>query len=260
MINIFVSLAAILAVLVGQTSTPTRATYVTNLYIPHSVRFQNPDETACTADSTLIMLNLIALNSSYQWASVGPDAAPAPAFAWKTTLSFKAQESILSWERSHQDEPAYKPGADVAGWRNALNFYGWGSITAGVYGDLAYPTFAEAAFATVRLIAMTGMPVGLLAWYGSHAQVITGYSVTGDDPRTGSTNFKINGIYMTDPLMERHHLDYYVTFQQWKSGPLEVRFAPYLQTDSVYMDPIDHKVGKRVWLNKFVIIGPTSVG
>jgi hypothetical protein len=60
MINIFVSLAAILAVLVGQTSTPTRATYVTNLYIPHSVRFQNPDETACTADSTLIMLNLIA--------------------------------------------------------------------------------------------------------------------------------------------------------------------------------------------------------
>ena len=77
MINVFVSLAAILAVLVGQTSTPARATYVSNLYVPHAVRFQNPDETACTADATLIMLNLISLNSSYQWATVAPNAAPA---------------------------------------------------------------------------------------------------------------------------------------------------------------------------------------
>ena len=260
MINVFVSLAAILAVLVGQTSTPARATYVSNLYVPHAVRFQNPDETACTADATLIMLNLISLNSSYQWATVAPNAAPAPTFVWRPTLTFKAQESILKWERAHMDEPPSKSGADVAGWRNALNYYGWGSMTAGVYRDLAYKTFAEAALATVRSIAMTDMPVGVLAWYGSHAQIVTGYSVTGDDPRTGSTNFKINGVYLTDPLMERHHLDYYVSYQVWKSGPIELRFAPYRQPDSIYKDPIDGKVGKRVWLGKFVILGPTSLG
>lgn len=260
MINVFVSLAAIVAILVGQASTPTRATYSTNLYVPHAVRFQNPDETACTADATLIMLNLISLNSSYQWTTAAPDAAPAPTFVWKPTLSFKAQESILSWERAHQDEPLYKPGADVAGWRNALNYYGWGSITAGVYQDLAYTTFAQAAVATVRSIAMTDMPVGILAWYGSHAQIVTGYSVTGDDPRTGSTNFKINGVFLTDPLMERHHLDYYVTYEEWKAGPIQLRFGPYLQVNSIYKDPIDGKAGKRVWLHKFVIIGPASLG
>jgi hypothetical protein len=260
MINVFVSLAAILAMLVGGASTPARSTYVFNIYNRLAVRFQNPDETACTADATLIMLNLISHDSSFQWTTVAPNAAPAPTFVWKPTLSFTAQESILKWERAHMDEPTSKPGADVAGWRNALNYYGWGSMTAGVYADLSYKTFKEAAVATVRSIAMTDMPVGILGWYGSHSQIVTGYSVTGDDPRTGSTNFKINGIYLTDPLWERHHLDYYVTYQQWQSGPLEVRFAPYYQADSIYKDPIDGKVGKREWWGKFVIVGPTSLG
>jgi len=144
------------------------------------------------------------------------------------------------------DEPTSKPGADVAGWRNALNYYGWGSMTAGVYADLSYKTFKEAAVATVRSIAMTDMPVGVLGWYGSHAQIVTGYSVTGIS-RTGSTNFKINGIYLTNPLMERHHLDYYVIVSaSGQSGPDEVRFAPYYQPDSIYKDPIDGRVGKRV--------------
>jgi hypothetical protein len=260
MINVFVSLAAILAILFGQASTPTRATYVTNLFAPHAVRFQNPDETACTADGTLIILNLISYGSAFQWTTVPPNAAPAPTFIWKPTLTFKSQESILKWERAHMDMPVYEPGADVAGWRNALNFYGWGSMTAGVYDDLSYKTFAEAAIATVRSIAMTDMPVGILGWYGAHAQIVTGYSVTGDDPRTGSTNFRINGIYLTDPLWERHHLDEYVTYQQWKSGPVDVRFAPYYQADSIYKDPLDGKVGEREWWGKFVIVGPTSLG
>jgi len=77
MINVFVSLAAILAILVGGASTPARSTYAFNLYTGHAVRFQNPDETACTADATLIMLNLISSNSSFEWTTVAPNAAPA---------------------------------------------------------------------------------------------------------------------------------------------------------------------------------------
>ena len=39
-----------------------------------------------------------------------------------------------------------------------------------------------------------------------------------------------------------------------------MRFGPYYQIDSIYKDPIDGKIGKRVWRHKFVIIRPTSLG
>ena len=115
---------------------------------------------------------------------------------------------------------------------------------------------SQAAMATVRSIALTNMPVGILAWFGGHAQIVTGYSVTGEDPRTGSTNFKINGVYLTDPLIERRHRNEYVTYQRWLSGTMDVRFMPYYQGESVYRDPVDGRVGRTEWWAKFVVVAP----
>ena len=64
MAKVFVSLAAIFAILLGQAATPSRSTYVFNLYDSRAMRYQNPDETACTAAATLIMLNTIYYASS----------------------------------------------------------------------------------------------------------------------------------------------------------------------------------------------------
>lgn len=254
MASVFISLIAVMAVLFGQAATPARATYVYDIYDSRSVRYQNPDETACTAAASLIMLNT-AYYAASKTSIGGSGKASETAFVWKPTVSYKSQESILKWERGHMTMPLYKPGADVHGWRNALNYYGWGSIDAGVYKDLSYTTFDQAIKATVREIAMTNEPVGILSEYGSHAQIATGYSVTGADPRTGSLDFKVNGVYLTDPLRERRFTDHYVPYQEWKTtGQPLVRFFPFLQVDSVIKDPIDGQIGRREWWKKFVIV------
>ncbi len=256
MASVFISLIAVMAVLFGQAATPARATYVYNIYDSRSVRYQNPDETACTATAVIIMLNTAYYSAASKASIGGSGKASETALVWKPTVSYKSQESILRWERGHMTMPLYKPGADVHGWRNAVNYYGWGSTTAGVYADFSYKTMSQAAMATVRSIALTNMPVGILTWYGGHAQIVTGYSATGEDPRTGSTNFKINGVYLTDPLIERRHRNEYVTYQRWLSGSMDVRFMPYYQGESIYRDPVDGRVGRTEWWGKFVIVAP----
>jgi len=42
MINVLVSLAAIMAFLFGQAATPTRSTYSYDLYDRRAIRYQNP--------------------------------------------------------------------------------------------------------------------------------------------------------------------------------------------------------------------------
>ena len=255
MINVFVSLAAIMAILFGQAATPPRSTYSYDLYDRRAIRYQNPDLTACTAAMTQSMLNTIYYASSRPLSAATAVQAAQPTFTWKPTLSQRTQKSILLYERSHMTMYTGTLGSDVHGWRNALNYYGWGSIDAGVYKDLSYMTFDQAIKATVREIAMTNEPVGILSEYGSHAQIATGYSVTGADPRTGSRDFKVNGVYLTDPLRERRFTDHYVPYQEWKTtGQPLVRFFPFLQVDSVIKDPIDGQIGRREWWKKFVIV------
>ena len=52
---------------------------------------------------------------------------------------------MLSYERSNMTMLAASAGSDPHGWRNALNYFGWGSIKAGAYEDAAYPSFDAAA-------------------------------------------------------------------------------------------------------------------
>jgi hypothetical protein len=223
---------------------PAPPTSASDSFDPRAERYQNPDYLACTAASTESMLNTV----SYSGSTSG--------LVWKPTISFVTQESILAYERAHMTMLTTSPGTDPTGWRNALNYYGWGSIDAGVYRDSAYTSFDAAAKAAVSALARYHKPVGILALSGQHAQFITGYDVTGDDPSTGSMNFRIVGVDLTDPWRAAGHRDTWITYADWRSGAIWVRFTPYRETDSPYRDPIDNAVGYDQWYGKWVIIDP----
>jgi hypothetical protein len=256
MTKVFITLAAVIGILAGQASVPAKTTWVLNLFTSRAVRYQNPDYGACTSASTMVMLNTIyytyAANPNWLAKPGGDDVAAE--FVWKPDTSYATQTRILKWERRNMTLPTWRPGSDVHGWRNALNYYGWGDINAGVYTDLAFPTFDQAAKATVRSIALRNQPVGILSWYGSHAQYVTGYSVTGDDPRTGSLNFTVNGVYLTDPLRWQGITNQYVSRSTWHYGGIAISFRTYQQRDSILKDPIDGQVGVKEWWKKYVIV------
>jgi hypothetical protein len=215
-----------------------------DLYDSRAERYQDPDKTACTAASALSMLNTIYYDGSSQ------------AMKWQPTTSVIVEKLILGYERSNMTMLARSAGSDPHGWRNALNYFGWGSARAGVYADSAYSSLDAAARATVSAIARYGKPVGILAFAGGHAQFVTGYRVSGDDPRSGSTHFTVLGIYLTDPLRSKGHRDTWISYADWARGGTWVRFSPYLQSDSPYRDPIDGKIGTREWYGKWVIVNP----
>jgi hypothetical protein len=224
-----------------------------DLFETAGVRHQNPDATACTAASAQTALNLLALNGV--------------ATQWLPTTSYEEQESILQYERANMTLPTFLPGSDPHGTRNALNYYGWGSMAAGVYTDAAYTTFSDAAGAVVSSIARTHKPAIVFAWMGGHAQVVTGYKVHGSDPAT-SSDFTVLGVYVTDPLIGTGTLDYdgtshefqataddtWVSVLDWKAGPDAVKWDRYWQPDSTLRDPIDGRVGRTEWYNRWVVV------
>jgi hypothetical protein len=227
------------------------------LYNENGVRFQNPDHEACTAASAQTALNMIALG--------GGDTG------WTPTIDYAVQERILEYERANMTMAVTSPGSDPHGTRNALNYYGWNSMWAGVYVDRAYSTFDEAAKAIVSSIARTHKPAIIFTWFGGHTQVVSGYKVHGADPAT-SNAFTVIGVYLTDPLIGTGSLFYggvwhdvqtitadtFVTLANWKSGPDAVQFRWYWQPDSTLVDPIDGNIGKQEWYNRWVVVLATK--
>ena len=224
---------------------PSSADWTADIWDPRADRFQDPDYTACTAADTISMLNDIFY------------AGYSSGLSWSPTTSYDTQVSILAYERAHMTMLQTSLGTDPHGWRNALNNYGWGSMTAGVYRDSAYASFDAAAKAAVSALARFHKPVGILAVAGKHAQYLTGYQVTGEDPATGSMNFTIVGVDITDPLKSEGRRDAWVTASDWENGTAWVAFSPYMETDSPYTDPIDGHVAHDEWYGKWVIIDPT---
>ncbi|MEO8469479.1 MAG: cell wall-binding repeat-containing protein [Chloroflexota bacterium] len=219
--------------------------WIGNLYDGRAVRYQQPDPYACTATAALMMLNMAAYG--------GADGTSG--FVWTATISYGTQSTILAWERSNMTEPTSGTvGSDPHGWRNALNNFGWGAIDADVYRDLAFDNFDAAVRQAIVSAAEFGKPTGLLMLNGVHAAVLNGWDVTGDDPRTGSTNFTINGIYLTDPWGPTAHRNYFVSRSTLLNGTQWLTFGRYLETDSTIPDPIDGNIGRDEWLNQYVII------
>ena len=224
-----------------------------NIYNPAVVRFQNPDWAACAAAAAQSMLNLISLSLEADVPPPRGGSLPSTTFRWMMTNSFEMQEQILAYERDNMTMYWSSFGTDAHGWRNALNYYGWGSMRAGVYVDSPYSSFDAAARQTIHSLAVTGKPVGILGWFGGHAQYVTGYTVQGDDPRV-SNNWRIIGVFLTDPLESDHIRNAFVTYETWRDGPTYYRFSPYYNSDSPFTDPIDGASGNAQWWGKWVIV------
>ena len=235
---------------------PVRGTWTFNVYDEQAVRYQDPDLTACEAAAAMTMLNMAILNKDYEKAP--GHQAPAQPTSWTLDVSMAKQTEILGYERYSGTMSLTSPGADAHGWRNALNRYGWGVDTAGVYTDQSYKTFDDAAKATVVQLALYRKPVGILGWAGDHAQVVSGYRVTGLDPQLGYTDFDIEGVYLTDPLKADAYANEYVPLEYWRTGNRLLRFTPYAMTNSPGKDSIDGKVGNTEWNGKWVIIAPVA--
>ena len=224
-------------------------TFTENFYNGATVRYQDPDYTACVATSTEMMLNFVATKG-----------APGPGFRWAVTTSYSAEESILRWERAHMTQVTAHAGVDANGWRNGLNYYGWGSYTSASamrYQVFAYPSYDAALKSLVQAIAKYNKPVGFLGWAGGHAQIVNGYRVTGLDPAT-SSSFTVTAIYLTDPLSSDRMRNYAISAANFRSGSTKYRFRPYIYTDSPYDDPYSPGTAAayRAWYGKWVIVAP----
>jgi hypothetical protein len=228
-----------------------------NLFVTNQFRFQDPNWAACTATSVRSMLNFIAAR-----------AAGGAGFRWHPTNSGLIRDRILAWERNH-DTMAGGHGSDPHGWRNALNFYGWGAarLWAGsrVYEDVAYLTYADAMHDAVRALAATGKPVGLLGWRGTHAQMITGYyGLVGDPFAVDATGrhlnaFSVAGFYMTDPLRASNFVNRRISYTTLRTTTTyRFRFQRFYETDSRSDDPYTrgYRVSRSEWYGHYVLVLP----
>ena len=252
----------VLAALVPSAVRAEATTYRLNLYRSAGYLTQDPYYTACTAASAMMMLNFIALTGS-----------GGNGFRWRTNrvknslTNYEDLTSILWWERAHDTLAAGAKGSDAHGWRNAMNQFGWGTAaltdpSKRVYDDLAFNSFDAAVRAAVKAIAVYRKPVGMLGWAGQHAQVITGYVVTGADPAV-SDDFTVAAVYLSDPLQSDQMPNNIIGIGKFRTGWWHYRFQAYRMVDSPYDDP--YTPGWRrssvrslasEWYQRWVIIAP----
>ncbi|HEX7472215.1 MAG TPA: hypothetical protein VF323_03965 [Candidatus Limnocylindrales bacterium] len=228
---------------------PKPQTYTANLYDARLVRYQDPDYTACVATVTQMMLNFVSSKG-----------AEGTGFRWTRSTSYATQENILAWERAHDAYAPSSMGTDPHGWRNGLNYYGWGSYANAstmVYQDLSYASYNAAVKAAVTAIATFDKPVGILGWAGAHAQFINGYEVFGQDPAV-SSDFRVVAVYLTDPLRSDGLRNARISDANFKSGSTTYRFRPYAWKDSPYDDPYTpgNVPSYKEWYGRWVILAP----
>ena len=86
--------------------------------------YQDPYYTACTAASTMFMLNTIAYRDTggngFAWTPYRVKSNKAD------TADYRDMTSILAFARRNDTLRSTSAGSDPHGWRNALNHYGWG--------------------------------------------------------------------------------------------------------------------------------------
>jgi hypothetical protein len=228
-----------------------------NLFDAAGFRFQDPNYVACTSTSVMDMLNFITL------ADTG-----GASFRWSVRLGAVTRDSILAWERTH-DTLAGGSGSDPHGWRNALNYYGWGADflgqTSRVYEDYAYSSYERAVKAAVRAVIRYRKPVGISAWHGKHAQMITGYDgLSGDAFAVDATgrytnDFSVATIYLSDPLRASATVNKRISYTMLGSTTnSRLRFQTYTETDSPYDDVYTSGWvrARSEWYGRWVIVAP----
>jgi len=239
--------------------TPTPpAPAALNLYVSTGFRYQDPNYAACTATSAMDMLNFIAAAGS-----------GGPGFRWKPSLSNTTRDKVLAYERAHDTLAAASRGSDPHGWRNALNYYGWGGSALAdgrmVYEDVAFTSYGSAIHAAVRQMILTRKPVGVLGWAGHHAQMITGYYGLQGDPFAKNTDgswtntFTVVGLYVTDPLRSDKIVNHRVGYTALATTTnLHLRFRSFREIDSPFDDGYTpgYRISRTEWYGRFTVLLP----
>ena len=263
-------LALFLSLVFVAALAPSSARAVTvwafNTYRSGGYLTQDPYYTACTGAAAMMMLNFTALSG-----------AGGRGFTWRASRTKNVVSdpddmmSLFSFARGHDTLLSTKSGSDAHGWRNVLNYFGWGEAAMidparRVYEDRAYGSFDAAVRSAVIAIARYRMPVGMLGWAGGHAQVITGYKVTGENPAS-SSDFTVVAVYLSDPLASDNVVNALVSVKTLRSGSLKVRLRPYTEADSPHDDPYTPGVikssvrtGPSEWYGRYVLIVPIRSG
>jgi hypothetical protein len=264
------AVAVVILASLGVNAVFGSTTWSRNLYNRNGVIFQDPYSAACTAAAAMMMLNFTALRETggegFIWRTNKTHNSPDP-------TNYRDMTSILYFERMHDTLRSSTTGSDPHGWRNALNYYGWGATalndaTKRVYDDLQYTSSGAAVKAAVRAIARFNKPVGILGWAGKHAQVMTGYVVSGANPAV-SNDFTVQYVYLTDPLKSDGFVNTKISLRAFQSGNLHYRFQAYRESDSPYDDSYSSgwrrssvlpTVGTSEWYRRWVIIAPIRAG
>ena len=254
------------------TPAPTLATttWTRNLFVSSAFMYQDPYPYDCVAASAMVMLNVVAARGTggygFAWTpyTVQDNVDPADG---------RDMTSVQAFARKYDTLNAAGRGSDAHGWRNALNNFGWGwdsvkQATTRVYEDRAYTSLKSAVHAAVKAIARRSMPVGILARAGRHAQVMTGYVVTGANPRI-SNDFTVVAVYLSDVLRSAGVVNRKVSYASLREGSLLWRFRRYRETDSPRDDPwtsgwirssVAPSIGKSEWYDRWTIVVPIRQG
>lgn len=176
------------------------------------------DSVTCTAAAVQMMLNLVLNRSRH-------DAAE--------------QDAILGFEQQ-SDTLATSDGSDPQGWAAALRRFG--SSRTRTYHWERHASNAAALRAAAYDLRMTGKPVGLLVYSGTHANVLVGFRATADPARGGS--FTVTAVQIAGPWYPRAGLD--PAPGTWMSASAYAsRFNRYNERD-----------GLSAWVGYWVIVTP----
>jgi hypothetical protein len=200
-------------------SRPATGVWTGTVSIWRSTAFASQhDSVTCTAAAVQMMLNLV-LNRSRHDAS--------------------EQDAILDYEQ-RSDTLAESDGSDPAGWAAALRYFG--SSRTQTYHWERYASYAPAVRAAAHDLRMTGKPVGLLVYGGTHANVMVGFKATADPALGGS--FNVTSVQIAGPWYPRAGLD--PPPGTWLStSSLASRFNRY-----------DERDGLSAWVGHWVIVAP----
>jgi hypothetical protein len=130
-------------------------------------------------------------------------------------------------------------GLDPQAWERALSYFGGSAVD---YVDATFDSYYAAIKAGALQMRRTGLPVGLLVYYGNHAWTMIGYTATADPLRTNA--FRVTGVYVAAP------------FVRWTDPPAGT-YLSYSQF-ARKMTPYIEDVRWTRWNGRYTIILPVG--
>jgi hypothetical protein len=163
----------------------------------------------------------------------------------KNDTSRATQDDLYRLARTYLIAPYWGRGAQPEGWARVLNAEGDGRYEVGIRS-----TRTAAIHLAARQLRLTGKPVGILAWAGNHAWVMSGFESIGD-PATGQ--FTVTGLFIEDVWWPRPDTS-------WGPSPRPDRLMSVAKFARYFLQYDQHGEGGLDKDGKFVVIIPLASG